>query len=87
MEILILVIGGIAFYFIHGRKTDAPKPQMTDAEAFREIHRLRNFCEVCWWFKVLATIAVLTVPLGALLTPALGLLAATVVTVILFWPR
>jgi hypothetical protein len=87
MEFLILAIGAIAFWLLYGRNSGEPKTPMTDAEAFREIHRLRNFCEWCWWVKVLGSIALLTIPLGALLTPAIGLLAATVIVVLLFWPR
>ena len=85
MEFAILAIGALAFWLIHGRNSDKPKPPMTQAEIDYWTSGQHN--ENAETMKFFLVIAVLTIPLGALLSPAIGLLAATVVAVLLFWPK
>ena len=85
--ILILLVGAVAFWWLYGRGGDEPKTPMTNAEALQEIHKLSTQCEICLWLKYAGVVAVLTIVFGAALTPAIGLLAATVAATLLFWPK
>ena len=85
MEFAILAIGALAFWLIHGRNSDKPKPPMTPEEVKYWTSGQHN--ENAETMKFFLVIAVLTIPLGALLSPAIGLLAATVVAVLMFFGR
>ena len=85
MEWLILAAGAVVWWLLYGRGSDEPKPPMTPEEVKYWTSGQHN--ENAEMMKVFLVIAVLTIPLGALLSPAIGLLAATVVAVLLFWPK